>query len=119
MSFILPIIILLSFALIYFLIRERTEIVEWISEQISSRDDESRIAIRRRLVKNYLSESQKITVGIYRALTGISPEQAAKELERFVSEGFLQKFGEEGEIAYYDLESQYNRQNINDQVNRG
>jgi predicted HTH transcriptional regulator len=118
MGYTLVFVILACFLALYFLIRERTEIIEWVSEQTSSCNDESRIAIRRRLVKKYLSESRKISINIYRALTGISPEQAEKELEQFANEGFLQKFGETGEVVYYDLNSQYNRQNIYDQINR-
>ena len=119
MIYVLPFIILGFFAWLYLLVREKMEIFEQYLPVTDSRNIESRIALRKKLLKKYLERSQRVTCSVYRSLTGLSPEQAVNELERFSSEGFLHKLGQGGETAYYDFQSPYNRENIKEQINQG
>ena len=118
MNYLIILIVLTCFIVLYFLIREKIVVTEQVFYRQFSPDSVSKIGIRKKLIKNYLKKSSKITANIYQSLTGVSLTEASQDLEKFVSEGFLRKFAEGGEIAFYDLESPYNRQYIYEQVNR-
>jgi len=110
-------VIMACFLALYFLVREKTEIIEKIAEDPNEEDRASQ-DIRKTLLKRYLRESKNITLRTYQQLTGVSLEKAVKELEQFAEEGFLRSFGVEGQTIYYDPQSPYHKDEINSQINR-
>lgn len=119
MAYLLIILIMLCFGALFYIVREKTEIFLNPKKLSSSRISCQKKEIRKELVKNYLSKSPNITLTIYRSLTGLSYEQAGKELEEFASQGYLYKTAFEGEPVFCSLESRYAVENIKDQINRG
>ncbi len=117
MGYILVFVILACCLGLYFLVREKIEIIE---KEIEDPIEEARASqnIRRSLLRRYLSRSKNITLRTYQELTSVSLEKAASELEQFANEGFLYRFGEQGQIIYYDPRSSYHKEDINSQIER-
>lgn len=117
MAYLLVFVILAGFAALYFLVRERLEVIE--KEIIDpQKEQQIQFEIRKKLLKRYLAQSKNISLRSYQLLTGVSLEEAVRDLERFAEAGFLFRFGEQGQTIYYDPRSSYNQQEIKSQINR-
>lgn len=113
----LLILLIVGLVAVFFITRERIEI-QYTNSNVQKRDTFDKIKLRQKLLLKYLQKAPKVTLKIYQSLTNVSLEQAAKDLSQFTSEGVLQEVGEEGGPAYYDLRSNYNKQEIKQIINR-
>lgn len=119
MNIALMLIIVGCFGLLYFLVREKIEIITFGFNQNDKRGQQIKFGLHRNLLNRYLKSQSKINLKIYQSLTGLTLEQAVTELEAFASEGWLKKIGVAGEVVYADFRQNAYQQNIKDTINRG